>query len=353
MERDDPPSDLRQSTRRRILSISAGGLAAGIAGCAGRESDSPESTPTDTQPSTNASESAESSSPTHEFKSPPYETIETEESGSSNTIAGEIVLEEGQYAQHEFQLEATTRIQITGVNEEEGTKDLFLLSPERELEKYRAGERAVFSGGVAETDIESLERSVEVSPGPYFLVFDNTAVYGAEPQGTARFEFQLVLGSDAAAETASEQEQEDSEDEETPTETSPSQPKIREVQDNFGHTFEFSGDTGGAVRVDDEIVVSDETAVELCVTDVAKQDDNSITYSYDFLDDASHPDNPERATTRIEENCWRWAMRRTDYQSRWGFRIWIRNEDEIYYQNNSVESDYRVDVYYTNLRLDE
>jgi hypothetical protein len=140
---------------------------------------------------------------------------------------------------------------------------------------------------------------------------------------------------------------------ETPTETEtepPSQPKIREVEDNFGHTFEFSGDTGDAVRVDDEIIVSDDTVVELCVTDVAKQKEDDVVYSYWFGNTLSeHPDNVEK----VEDNCNSWDMRRTDYQSDWGFKIWVSNGDEIYYQNDASESDYRAGVYYTNLTLEE
>lgn len=282
---------------------------------------------------TNTPTPTPNSSSEHQFKSPPYENVVTEERGATTTVSGEITLDAGQYALKEFRLEKQTQIQITGVKEGEGGMDLFLLRAEREFERYSEGEGANISGEIAETNFESIERTVKVSPGRYFLVFDNSAAYGAEPRGTVNFEFEVVLQAASWV--------------------SPSQPKIAEVEDNFGHTFTFSRDTSDSVRVDDEIVVSDDTVVELCVTEVAKQDDDNITYSYEFLDDASHPDNPERATDRIEGNCWSWDMRRNDYQSRWGFRIWIRNEDEIYYQNNSVESDYRVDVYYTNLTLEE
>lgn len=343
---DDPRLDyLQKSTRRRILSVSAGAVVSGFAGCVSDQSDDPEPTKTDTQTPPDTPVPTASPTPVHEFKSPPYENVETEESASSTSVFGEIVLAEGQYAQREFRLEEPTQIQITGINEGEGSMDLFLLHPESKFARYQEGESAIFSGGLAETNVESIEQSLDVSPGRYFLVFDNSAVYGAEPQGTVRFEFRVELGTGTRTPTETETE--------TPTETSPSQPKIREVQDNFGHTFSFRRESVDSVRVDDEIVVSDDTVIELCVTEVAKQEGDTITYSYDFLGDAAHPDNPESATTRIENNCWSWDMRRTDYKSDWGFRIWVRNEDEIYYQNDSVESDFSANVYYTNLTLAE
>jgi hypothetical protein len=142
---------------------------------------------------------------------------------------------------------------------------------------------------------------------------------------------------------------------ETPDETEPSpmQPKIREVQDNFGNTFTFDDDSSASVQVDDEIVVSDETEIELCVTDVDKHEDDDVMFSYWFGNSrAEHPNNTA-GDARLEENCRRWDMKRDDYSSHWGFSIWIRNEDEIYYQNDSVESDYRVVIHYNNLKLDD
>jgi hypothetical protein len=141
---------------------------------------------------------------------------------------------------------------------------------------------------------------------------------------------------------------------ETPdkTEPSPKQPKIREVQDNFGNTFRFDGDSSDSIQVDDEIVVSDETEIELCVTDIEKYEDDDVSFSYWFGNSqAEHPDNTA-GDARLEENCHWWDMQRDDYSSHWGFSIWIRNGDEIYYQNDSVESDYRVVIHYNNLTLE-
>lgn len=358
MRGDDIGSDyLQKSTRRQILSASAGTLATGLAGCTGGESDSAESVQTDTQTATNIPISTASSSPAHEFKSPPYENVETEENGQSATVSGEIVLGKGQYSQQEFQLEEPTQIQITGINEVEGTMDLFLLSPESELEKYRERELSDFSKGLAETDIESIERSLQVSPGRYFLVFDNSAVYGAEPQGTVRFEFRVVLETRPQTPTETETK--------TPTETPRGEnnaevasesdmPKIRKVTDNFGHTFvwdpdEYHSDAYYFVSTDDEVVVSDDTTVALTVEEIWADPEDSITYTY-RLQGSNHPDDVQ---SEVRSNTNTWNMQREDYTTEWGFFVRIRDQDEIYYQNEASQSDFAFKLIYTNLTLEE
>lgn len=320
---------LPDASRRRILSLSASAFATGIAGCTDKENESvgmeEKNDTEDVENSNDTETSTEDSSPTHEFKSPPYDNIETEEGPSSTTVSGRIVLEAGQYAQYSFELEEQTQVQITGSNKGEGAMDLFLLNPESELSAYMEGQNADFTGGFTETDFETIDRSLEASSGEYFLVFDNSAVYGAEPQGEVIFEFEMTLGN-----------------------RSPSQPKIREVKDNFGNSFKFNRDASDSVEVNDEIVVSDDTKIELCVTEVAKQEEDDLVYTYWFGNSLSdHPDNADE----IEENCRSWNMKRSDYESNWDFSIWISNEDEIGYQND--DTDYRVDVYYTNLTLEE
>lgn len=321
---------LPDASRRRILSISAGAFATGIAGCTEKENESMDTeeeneSTTIVENSNDTETSTESSSPTHEFKSPPYDNIETEEGPSSTTVSGRVVLEAGQYAQYSFELAEQTQVQITGSNKGEGGMDVFLLNPESELSVYMEGQNADFTGGFTETDFETIDRSLEISSGEYFLVFDNSAVYGAEPQGKVIFEFEMILGN-----------------------RSPTQPKIREVKDNFGNAFRFNRDARDSVEVTDEIVVSDDTEIELCVTDVATQEEDDLVYTYWFGNTLSdHPDNADG----IEDNCRSWNMKRSDYESDWGFSIWISNEDKIGYQND--DTDYRVDVYYTNLTLEE
>jgi len=171
-----------------------------------------------------------------------------------------------------------------------------------------------------------------------------------DPQSPAPTEHVEPTGIEESTGTAEPTETEA--EESTDTQSTSGQPKIREVEDNFGNTFSFDRDASDSVQVDEEIVVSDATEVELCVTEVANETNNEVSYSYWFgSSQSAHPDNTA-GDARIEENCWSWDMQRDDYSSDWVFSIWIRNDDEIYYQNNSVESDFRVTIHYSNLTLE-
>jgi hypothetical protein len=135
----------------------------------------------------------------------------------------------------------------------------------------------------------------------------------------------------------------------TPTPESPDQPKIREVQDNFGHTFEVTNEHDEQFTVEEEIVVDNDTTVELCVTEINKQSEDEISYDYWFGHTRSeHPDSPEGW---VSDDCWIWDMNKDYYSSSWTFQMWIRNQDNIYYHNRSNESDFRVVVRYENITL--
>lgn len=345
MKGNEPPDNLPRSSRRRILRLSAGTLTTGLAGCLGGDGSSGPPTQVTSTPKETATSSSSAPTARHE-QVDPFTEVARNETRSMTTLSFEVPLEAGQFAHRELRIAEPSEVYIKG--ESTADIDVFLLAGEHAFSKYQAGESAIFSGGFTATGINSIDRTVEIGPGAYFLVFDNTPVYGAEPQGEVSSQFEIVVSSGPSDPTETE----------TQTETEPpSQPKIREVTDNMGHTFTFSdadyaGSPVSSVRVDDEVEVSDGMDIELCVTEVAKRTNDEVTYSFRFGNSRSeHPDNPE--ATRIEDNCWSWEMQRSDYQSDWGFRIWVRNQDEIYYQNSSVESDYRVDVYYTNLTLDE
>lgn len=307
-------------------------------------------TPAGTQTPTPTSTPTDVSSSKHQFKSPPYENVERQEGQSTTTISGEIVLESGEYAQQEIRVEQSAQFSITGVNEGEGDMDVFLLTPESAFAKYQEAESAVFSGGLVSTEITDIERTVEISGGSHFLVFDNTAVYGAEPQGTVRFEFQFVL------ERAIPSEGETPEGENNAEIVSESDmPKIRKVTDNFGHTFvrdPDEDDDGFSVQVEDEVVVSDDTTVTLTVEEILANPEDDLSYNYVFGSSASdHPDNT-RFDERIRSNTRTWDMRREDYTSGWYFDVYIRNEDDIYYQNESIQTDFVFGVTYSNLTLE-
>jgi len=325
--------------RRTLIRTSATVLPFGIAGCVSQDQGTEDESATTEEP-TSTSSTTSTSSPTKSHEQVNADST-TETTGGVTTITGNVVLEEGQFTQQELRLEHRSLIELSGVIEGEAGLDVFLFQGERDFANYQDREGDVSSSEVVATGINEIGRELVEPSGDYFLVFDNSDVYGEGSTGRIELEFQITargITNDSGSE-----------------EYSPSQPKIFEVTDNFGHEIAISAEDPPSkdVSIDDELVISDDTVIEICVTEVAKAAEDTITYSFDFLNDAEHPDNPENAEARIESNCWEWNMRREDYQSRWGFRIWIRNQDDIYYQNDSVESDFSVDVYYTNITLEE
>lgn len=360
MKGHDPLHDhLQQWSRRRILGLSAGALATGLAGCvSGNNSGSdPTSTETPTQSQTDTS-TATTSSVRHEQVDPFTETTQTE-AQSITTLSFEVPLEAGQFAHRELRIEEQSEIHITG--ESTAKMDVFLLAGEGSFSRYQAGESSIFSGGFTATGIESIDETVEVSPGSYFLVFDNSPVYGTDPQGEVNSQFEIVVSSGTSTPTETETD--------TPTETSTppgennaeivsesEMPKIKRVTDNFGHTFvwdpEEDPSEGFYPQVEDEVVVSDDTRVTLTVEELLADPGDSLSYSYVFgTSQRDHPDNTA-FDQRVRSNTHTWDMRREDYSSSWSFSVYIRNEDDIYYQNESIQTDFQVDVTYSNLTLE-
>jgi len=67
-------------------------------------------------------------------------------------------------------------------------------------------------------------------------------------------------------------------------ETVVAQPKIRELQDNFGHTFRPTRGAVDGVQVEDKVVLTTETTVKLCITKIAAPADARLTHSCVFLE---------------------------------------------------------------------
>lgn len=358
MKGNDPTDYLQKSSRRRILSLSAGALATGVAGCVGGNSGSePTSTETPTQTQTDTS-TATTSSARHE-QVDPFTEVRRNETQSTTTVSFEVPLEAGQFAHRELRIEEPSELKMTG--ESTARMDVFLLVGEGAFSKYQAGESAIFSGGFTATEIESIDRTVEVSPGSYFLVFDNSPIYGTDPQGEVNSQFEIVISSGTSTPTETETE--------TPTETSTppgennaeivsesDMPKIRKVTDNFGNTFVWDpkedSSEGFYPGVEEELTVSDDTTVSLTVEEILADPEDDLSYSYLFGSSAGdHPDNT-RFDERIQSNTHTWNMKRDDYSSDWSFRVYLRNEDDIYYQNESIQTDFQFRVSYSNLMLE-
>lgn len=358
MKGNDPPDNLQKSPRRRILRLSAGALATGLAGCLGGTDDGSEPTSTETStPSQTETDTPSPASVRHE-QVDPFTELNRTETRSTTTLSFEVLLEAGQFAHQELRIEQPSEIHITG--ESTAEMDVFLLAGESAFSKYQAGERAIFSGGFTATDTTEIDRIVAVSAGRYFAVFDNSSVYGADPEGEVNSTFEIVVSSNASTPTGTE----------TPTETETAtprgennaetvsesdMPKIRKVTDNFGHTFvwdpdEYHSDDTYSTSVDDNIIVSDETKVALTVEEIWANPDDDITFSYVFGSSRrSHPDNTG-FTEKVRSNEHTWDMKREDYTSEWRFQVYLRNEDTIDFYNDG--NDFAFTLHYTNLELE-
>jgi len=127
------------------------------------------------------------------------------------------------------------------------------------------------------------------------------------------------------------------------------QPKILEIEDNLGNTYDFSEyqDTTniGGLSPGETISVTDQTTISLCVTKVKAENPDDLSYDWRAV-------RPRVESTRGENEqsnkCATWILDREDYQSYWTFRVDIDNGDEI--QPNG-DSDYMGGVRYDNLEL--
>lgn len=128
------------------------------------------------------------------------------------------------------------------------------------------------------------------------------------------------------------------------------QPKIVEVQDNFGNVMDFTdaverGATGAQPNLDQQIVVTDETEITLCVTEIQKGEDSTIYYFYD----AGQPVQYGNSNFK-RDNCNTWTLTKDQYRDHWSFTIYADNRDD--YQVNNGNHDFRVVVHYDNLTLE-
>jgi hypothetical protein len=361
MKDNDSADYLQKPSRRRILSLSGGALATGLAGCLGDTDNGSEPSPTETSTPSQTETSTPSTASVRHEQVDSFTEVRQTETQATTTLSFEVPLGAGQFAHRELRIEEPSELHITG--ESTAKMDVFLLAGEGSFSKYQAGESAIFSGGFTATDINSIDRAVEVDAGSYFLVFDNSPVYGTDPEGEVNSQFEIVISSGSATPTETETE--------TPTETSTppgennaeivsesDMPKIRKVTDNLGHTFvwdpeESGSDDGYSAIVEEEVVVSDETTIRLTVEEILANPDDDISYSYVFGSSArDHPDNT-RFDERIRSNTHTWDMRREDYSSDWRFNVYLRNEDDIYYDNESSQTDFNFYLVYSNLILEE
>jgi uncharacterized protein YoxC len=104
------------------------------------------------------------------------------------------------------------------------------------------------------------------------------------------------------------------------------QPKILEVEDNFGNTYEFDPEEGIAqASFSNEFVVKDGAHITLCATKTSIAEGDEVKFSYSSnIYSVSHPRD-------VDDNCFTWNISRSDYKDSWWLDIQISNKDDVSY----------------------
>jgi hypothetical protein len=339
MKGNDPTDYLQKSSRRRILSLSAGALATGVAGCIG----SPDSAGSDTDSTESPSDTPESSESEedttgHTWIDDPFSELNApeEKNISGFEIAGQATLDPGFFTEVEVPSNLPSQVNVNLSTEGENM-DVYLLD-RGTFNQYMEGENVDFSNTLSVTNTNSVEETHQAQPDNYNLVFDNSGVYGSQPEASVQFEFEVTTTPNNPLLEGTE-----------PPEIvrSSDQPKIVEMWDNLGHTFTEEDQGLSPYPVEDEVTISDDTIIKLRVTKIAAQSEDEITYSYRFLERGHRYDTHGY----IPVSSWAWDLRREDYQNTIAFRINIKNDDNIEY--NDPEGDDYIDIRYSNLTLEE
>lgn len=340
MKGNDLPDYLQKSTRRRLISLSAGTLATGLAGCTDTGDEGPDATSTETPNSTSNGGSVSVDSASHTWIDDPFSELNTPEEGSGSgfEITGRATLDPGFFTEVEIPSNVTSRVSVN-VSTEGENLDVYLLGGEK-FNQYREAKEVDFSDTLAVTNTNSVEETYQSEPEDYNLVFDNSGVYGGQPEGPVQFEFEVTTTPNNPLIESVE-----------PPEIvrSSEQPKIVEMRDNLGHTFTEREEEVGRLRpypVEDKVTITDDTIIKLRVTKIAAQSEDEITYSHRFLERGHQYDTHGY----IPVSSWAWDLQREDYQNSIAFRINIKNDDNIEY--NDPEGDHSVDIRYSNLSLD-
>jgi hypothetical protein len=337
MKGNESPDYLQKPSRRRILSLSGGALATGLAGCTGIDDEGSDTTSTETPNSKSNGDSDSVDSTSHTWIDDPFSELNTPEEGSGAgfEVTGQATLDPGFFTEVEVPSNIPSRVSVNVTTEGENM-DVYLLDGGK-FNQYQQGEDVDFSDTLAVTNTNNVEETYQAEPENYNLVFDNSGVYGGQPEGPVQFEFEATTTPNNPLIESVE-----------PPEIvrSSEQPKIVEMRDNLGHTFTEGEEEGGGLRpypVEDEVTIADDTIIKLRVTKIAAQSGDEITYSHRFLERGHRYDHTGPVS------AWAWDLQREDYQDSIVFRISIENSDDIEY--TGTEGDDFVDIRYSNLTL--
>lgn len=129
---------------------------------------------------------------------------------------------------------------------------------------------------------------------------------------------------------------------------SAAQPKIVAVEDNFDNQFNYTDYLDGSgieISTHSKILVKDNMTVNLCINEVKAQNPESLNIKWDAI----RPRESDIQTIDDQGKCATWIVDKEDYQSRWTFRAFVDNGDDI---QPAGDTDFMAGISYRNLSLD-
>lgn len=119
---------------------------------------------------------------------------EEEETDTVERVVGTVRLESGQYTAQSFWARGAgvdLSWSVDGI--EEGSLDVWLL-PDDHIDRYQDGEEPRFVADLSETGIDAAtEQAGEVTDGDWWLVLDNTSLYGSEADDAVEFDVEMEI----------------------------------------------------------------------------------------------------------------------------------------------------------------
>lgn len=134
------------------------------------------------------------------------------------------------------------------------------------------------------------------------------------------------------------------------------QPRILQVSDSLGHTFNVTESPRGVViiygrnhtryvRILEEVEVADGQEIQVCVDEV--EGDGDVTFNY-MLQTYDHPDNVA-IEEPVTDRCHGWEVDHSRFRDKLHVSIWARNQDSTYTHSNFTETDSYVEFRYENV----
>lgn len=131
--------------------------------------------------------------------------------------------------------------------------------------------------------------------------------------------------------------------------------QIIEVTDNFGNIYDVDSNFGQGgtfariVNEEQEVIVSEETEITFCVTEVQHEEGRKLEYYF------SHFGFHQKDTGWQQDNCATFeGYTQEDWSgSQWNFEIYVRDDSDITAKNSEVEGgyDFNFQPRYSNLVL--